>query len=193
MQRKFHIPAALAAAVSFATAAHGQDAQILLNAHNIHREKHCVPHVQWSAQLAASAQAWASGCHKDASGNFCHQNNCGTKIPDGENLSFGWSESNGRPVLPGQTGQAAVDGWYSEIRAYNFDNPVLRFSGGAGSVNGHFTQVVWKGSTQIGCAQATCPIDTNMGPKQGTLWVCRYSPAGNNPQTLAQNVQRPCK
>jgi glioma pathogenesis-related protein 2 len=192
MQRKFYLGTALVAALSFSAAAYSQgvDGQTLLNAHNIHRDKHCVPRFQWSGELAASAQAWANGCHKDAKGDFCHQNDCGTKTSFGENLSWGWRESNGRPVLPGQSAQDAVDGWYSEIQAYNFAKPALRLSPPA---NGHFTQVVWRGSTQIGCAEATCPINANPGFKQGTLWVCKYSPASNNPQILVQNVQRPCK
>jgi len=190
MQRSF--TTALVAALWFPAVAFGQgaDGATLLNAHNTHRDKHCVPRFQWSSELAASAQAWANGCHKDASGNFCHQNNCGTPTSFGENLSWGWRESNGQPVLPGQSAQDAVDSWYNEIQAYNFSTPALRLSPPA---NGHFTQVVWRGSTQIGCARATCPITTNQGFKPGTLWVCKYSPAGNNPQMLVQNVQRPCK
>ena len=36
---------------------------------------------------------------------------------------------------------------------------------------GHFTQLVWKGSTQIGCGVASCGGQN--------FWVCRYSPPGN--------------
>jgi uncharacterized protein YkwD len=168
--------------------------QAILNAHNRHRDKHCAPRMTWSAQLAANAQAWASQCRQKG-GGFCHQNDCGTRTAEGENLSFGWRESNGRPLMPGRTADQAVDAWYCEIAAYDFNNP--RLVGGTTSgctpVNGHFTQVVWRASTQVGCAQATCSISTSSGPKQGTLWVCRYAPAGNNSATLAQNVQRVCR
>jgi hypothetical protein len=49
---------------------------------------------------------------------------------------------------------------------------------------GHFTQVVWKGSKQVGCGVAAC------GDK--TYWVCRYTPTGNwntnQPTVLTANV-----
>jgi uncharacterized protein YkwD len=169
----------------------------ILNAHNKYRDKHCVARLQWSGTLAASAAAWASKCQKDANGNFCHQNTCGTKTSYGENLSAGWRESNGQPVLPGRTADASVDAWYCEIAAYNYNAPAIvgGTTSGCTPVNGHFTQVVWKGTTQVGCAQATCSINSGSGPKQGTLWVCKYSPAGNinTPQQLTQNVTRVCK
>ena len=42
--------------------------------------------------------------------------------------------------------------WYDEIDkpGYNFDNPGYYENPGAG----HFTQVVWKGSTTLGCGIA---------------------------------------
>ena len=163
----------------------------IFNAHNMFRDEHCVPRLQWSAELATNAQTWASGCHKDANGAFCHQNVCGTPTSFGENLGFGFRESNGQPILPGLSPEDAVQNWYCEIQNYNFDNPVFvpGFSPQAciPPVNAHFTQVVWKETTEVGCAPATCSTEAG----QGTLWVCEYSPAGNNPQTLAENVLQP--
>lgn len=34
----------------------------LLNAHNTYRTQHCAVPLAWSADLAASARQWASGC-----------------------------------------------------------------------------------------------------------------------------------
>ncbi len=166
---------------------------IILIAHNTFRHKHCVPPLQWSAELAANAQTWANGCHKDAQGTFCHQNICGTTHTSfGENLGFRFELSNGHPVLPGLTPEQAVSDWYCEIQNYNFDQPILNLGFVSKAcmppVNGHFTQVVWKETTLLGCASNTCQ---DKDGHQGTLWVCEYSPPGNNPQTLSQNVLKP--
>lgn len=44
-----------------------------------------------------------------------------------------------------------VDAWYSEIEHYDFDNPAPC------PAAGHFTQLVWKDSVEIGCAM--CRMD----------------------------------
>jgi pathogenesis-related protein 1 len=134
--------------------------QTMLSEHNSQRSKHCVPALTWSADLAAAAQAYADGCE------FEH-----SKVP-GENLAWG----------TGLSGRGATDMWYSEITKYNFAAPVWS------TEVGHFTQVVWRNSAQIGCAMASC--------SGLNYWVCRYSPPGNwnvdTPGELAQNVPPPC-
>jgi uncharacterized protein YkwD len=190
MQRKIYLATALVAALSLPAVAYGQTTPeqrlAILNAHNVDRDLHCVPQFQWSDALAANAQAWANQCRKDSAGFFIHQ----PSNPNGENLSWGYSVSNGLPILPGRSPEEAVRGWYGEISSYNFNNPLLT------DANGHFTQVVWRASTQLGCAQATCQISTGSGTTvPGTLWVCEYFPRGNfnaTPETLAQNVPNLC-
>uniref|UniRef100_A0A673NBK4 SCP domain-containing protein n=1 Tax=Sinocyclocheilus rhinocerous TaxID=307959 RepID=A0A673NBK4_9TELE len=73
-------------------------------------------------------------------------------------------------------GKEAVDSWYSEIKDYNFNTP------GHQPKTGHFTQVVWKSSTELGVGLAT---DGN------TVYVVgQYKPAGNitNAGYYEQNV-----
>jgi hypothetical protein len=145
------------------------DFTTILNAHNAYRSQHCAAPLAWSDELAAAAQQWANACTLDANGRFAHDDNRGEV---GENLHWGTQT----------TAQGAVDSWYSEINNYDFDNPVYS------SAVGHFTQVVWRGSTQLGCGVAACG--------DVKLWVCRYSPPGNwnvnQPGVLAANVQRNC-
>lgn len=60
------------------------------------------------------------------------------------------------------------------MQGYNFNNP------GFSSATGHFTQVVWRGSSTLGCAVQVC--NTGLGGTgwpQGSIVVCRYSAAGN--------------
>ncbi|KAK3558568.1 hypothetical protein QTP86_021016 [Hemibagrus guttatus] len=73
-------------------------------------------------------------------------------------------------------GEEPVENWYSEIKDYDFRNP------GFGSNTGHFTQVVWKSSKEVGVGLAT---DGN------TVFVVgQYNPAGNisNPGYFKDNV-----
>jgi hypothetical protein len=154
-------------------------AQEILTLQNTERSLHCAPPFVWSNALATKAQAWANACHKDSSGNFCHQSdtqNCpgATGNTDGENLAWG----------PGLTAADAVHLWYGENGHYNYSAP--NFSNPTNDPNKevlHFTQMVWKGSTQLGCAVANCSGQN--------LWVCEYSPQGNiiTPAPFGQFVQ----
>ncbi|PWK58048.1 CAP domain-containing protein [Aminobacter sp. AP02] len=183
----------------------GEDLDIC-NEHNVYRAKHGVPQLTWSADLARNAQQWVDGCHKAKNTNndeyFCHQSStfgCGTdtNYRFGENLSFGW---------PSRSGKEAARQWYCEWNVYNFDNPSPKLAGEDDSgtvfgdtcdpannpkkVTGHFTQVVWRATTKIGCAKNTCSQNGN----EGTLWACEYDPPGNfnagEPGVLNQNVPK---
>ncbi len=67
---------------------------------------------------------------------------------------------------------AAVDGWGDERTKFNFGN------GGFGEGTGHFTQLVWKGTTTVGCARVDCAGSAG-GNVQGWFVVCEYYPPGN--------------
>ena len=58
----------------------------------------------------------------------------------------------------------ATNAWYDEAPQYDYSQP--RFSGSTG----HFTQLVWKETTKVGCGvNAGCGMKT---------YVCQYSPQG---------------
>ena len=57
---------------------------------------------------------------------------------------------------------------------YDFSRP------GFDLKTGHFTQVVWKDTRQLGCGVAMCD--------GGEIWVCNYSPPGNFVRSFRQNV-----
>lgn len=127
-------------------------AEVIVDAHNRYREKHCAPPVTWSPTLAQVAQKWADtlkakGCM------FGHSNN--NKY--GENLAAGTTGA-----LPPE---AVVAMWYDEVAKYSFKKPAFSME------TGHFTQVVWTTTTQVGCGMAQC--------KGMDIWVCNYDPPGN--------------
>jgi hypothetical protein len=55
--------------------------------------------------------------------------------------------------------------WVKERQLYDWSNP------GFNMQTGHFTQVVWADTREVGCGTVSC---NNM-----EIWVCNYSPAGN--------------
>lgn len=159
--------AAAVAAAAMLSAAHAAgispaERETMLNQHNSYRAQHCAPALAWSAELAASAQKWAEQCwigHDKSRGRV------------GENLA--WSGD--------RTAKSAVDAWYQEVDEYNYARP------GFAASTGHFTQMVWKNTTQIGCGVAQCYLGSVR------LWVCRYSPQGNWAGQFPQNVPKRCK
>jgi len=150
------------------------DFTAIVAAHNGYRSMHCAPALTWSTQLAASAQQWANACTSNGQGGFKHDDKRGQV---GENLYWGTRT----------TAKNAVDWWYGEISNYDFANPKCCGPPKIPAVVGHFTQVVWRNSTQVGCGVAAC--------SGKNFWVCRYSPPGNwnvdKPGELAANVGCP--
>ncbi|XP_060768197.1 GLI pathogenesis-related 2 [Neoarius graeffei] len=124
-----------------------------LQAHNEYRLKHQALPLTLDSNLNSSAQVWAN--HLLSVRTLKHSS---TNL--GENLYYKYS-SPPKKV----TGRIAVDSWYNEIKNYNFTRP------GFSSGTGHFTQVVWKDSKQLGVGVATDGTTT--------IVVGHYSPAGN--------------
>ena len=130
----------------------------MLNEHNVKRALHVnTPDLTWSNTLAAYAQAYAD--NYDCSGVLTHSGG-----QYGENLALGY----------GTTG--AVDGWYDEISDYDYSNP------GFSEAAGHFTQVVWASSSQVGCGIKSC------GDVWGDYVICSYEEAGNVIGEFSENV-----
>jgi hypothetical protein len=135
--------------------------QRLLAAHNIERAALGVPPLQWNDRLAADARGWANALA--ATGRFEHSPDEPGQAPEGENL---WAGTP-RAFSP----EAMVHLWASEKRDYQpgiFPNNSR--SGDVENV-GHYTQLIWRRSQQVGCATA-------VGVREEVL-VCRYSAAGN--------------
>jgi len=76
--------------------------------------------------------------------------------------------------------QAISDMWYySEVNlypqsAYGRSNPDM----GGFHDWGHYTQVVWKNTVEVGCASKLCPAGTIVGGMASWYTVCNYHPPG---------------
>ncbi|XP_071759653.1 Golgi-associated plant pathogenesis-related protein 1-like isoform X1 [Centroberyx gerrardi] len=124
-----------------------------LDTHNAYRKQHSAPPMTLSSDLSTSAQKWAN--HLLSINSLAH-----SETKDGENIYFA---SSSAPMT--LTGKEAVENWYSEIKDYSWSSP------GFGQKTGHFTQVVWKDSTEVGVGLAT--------DGRSVFVVGQYRPAGN--------------
>ena len=78
--------------------------------------------------------------------------------------------------------------WMSEVKKYDYTYRTTPDY----TQTGHFTQVVWKSTTQVACASAYCPSGVGPNfPGKATFLVCRYSPPGNYPNKYKENVGTP--
>jgi len=67
-----------------------------------------------------------------------------------------------------------VDSWVSEAKDYDYA------ANSCAGTCGHYTQVVWRKSTKLGCAVANCSKNSPFsGFTQWQFWVCNYDPPGN--------------
>ncbi|KAK5002310.1 hypothetical protein LTR16_005730, partial [Cryomyces antarcticus] len=76
---------------------------------------------------------------------------------------------------------AAIAAWAAEREVYSFQHP------GFSETTGHFTQLVWKATTSVGCGRMACDGRNGM---QGWFVVCEYWPAGNVAGGFEENVDR---
>jgi pathogenesis-related protein 1 len=115
----------------------------------------------WSNDAATVAQTYAAQCL------FEHNKNRG---PYGENLAAA--------APPGSKADAeVVHDWASEASDYSYTKNTCA----PDKVCGHYTQVVWRKTTQVGCATVLCTKNSPFGARfpEWQLWVCNYTPPGN--------------
>ncbi len=148
----------------------------IVAAHNIVRAKVGVPNLVWSNKLTTQAQAWANEL-KNTGCPLKHSN-----VSDlGENIYWASSgkiatdtDANGEwiwiDIVQGVSEQQVVDSWANEQQWYSIATNTCNAP--AGKSCGHYTQVVWGNSTEVGCAKTICE-------DYAQIWVCNYAPAGN--------------
>jgi hypothetical protein len=135
-------------------------AQRLLAAHNFERRAMGVQPLTWDPALAGGAAAYAR--QLAATGTFQHSDRR-FRRGIGENL---WTGTRGA-FSP----EWMIGNWASEKRWYQAGTfPNVSRTGRWNQV-GHYTQIIWRGTTKVGCAIATA--------RGRDVLVCRYSPSGN--------------
>lgn len=140
-----------------------------LKAHNEYRTKHGVLPLKMNKRLCRYAEEWAKVIA--ARGVLVHRSNS----QYGENIFCSWSSPNANVVI---TGREPVENWYSEesTHVYGKEPATLK--------TGHFTQVVWRDSRELGVGVAR--------NRSGQVFVvANYDPPGNYIGSFAKNVPPP--
>ncbi|XP_049866488.1 cysteine-rich secretory protein 2-like [Pectinophora gossypiella] len=128
----------------------------------------------WNAEAAQQAQKYADVCR------FVEHNSWKDRIVRnfyscGQNL-FGSREKT--------DWYTAIESWYSEYVNYTYGSHKNVFED-----IGHYTQMMWATSHQVGCGVAFCK-----GGRWGQFYnfVCHYCPSGNYGMKYPYKIGRPC-
>lgn len=154
-------------------------AQAWTDAHNEKRAAHGVPDFTWSNAMAANAQVWAEELVSvvAAGGQWSHSPSYQLSPPlgpAGENLARRTSSASGVQQTPTQ----AVAGWYSEINVCTWpgcEQPNTQLCDQYPDVpcmTGHFTALIWKDATTLGCGQASGTVVSS--GNSFVISVCQY-------------------
>jgi pathogenesis-related protein 1 len=134
-----------------------------------------LPDLTWSQNLADFAQEWAD--------TLVNAENCGSIFHRTQNMYGENIASRGTtPFRVEYAPEEAVESWFAEIDCWEYGT--IRGTESCDSACtdklfasgcGHFTQIAWRNSRQVGCGYATCQD----GPRTNEVWVCNYDPPGN--------------
>ncbi|MFQ3615714.1 MAG: CAP family protein [Cyanobacteriota bacterium] len=131
----------------------------VLSAHNRYRAELNLPPLQWSDALAQNAQGWADVLAARGGRRLEHSQGTG----EGENLWMGTAGYFSYDDM--------VTGWGDEKQYFRPGTfPNVSTTGNWADV-GHYTQIIWRDTTHVGCGLATAGGND--------ILVCRYSPPGN--------------
>jgi uncharacterized protein YkwD len=143
-----------------------QDQQDIVAAHNVYRSDPAIntPPLQWSSDLATGAQSWAD--HLASTSTFEHSGTPGV----GENIAQGSTGSFTPAQMVDFWGKTAIN---VSSEQQNFQPGTFPNTSTTGNWSdaGHYTQVIWRTTTSVGCGIASDGTNDYL--------VCQYSPAGN--------------
>ena len=138
-----------------------------LSVHNDYRSNHNAPPLKLNSKLNDIAQNYAEQLAKKD--KMVHSKN---KM-DGQDLGENLFMCGGHMI----TGKDMTKAWYDAIDDYDFKKPDFK------SGTGHFTQVVWVGSKEVGFGAAQSKSGNYYG-------VANYFPPGNYIGEFEENVLR---
>lgn len=133
-----------------------------LIAHNQVRGQVGLMALTWDPALAATAKAWVMKCIDEEAPSGLVDHN------EGRSPAGSYVGENIYGASSGASGPAAVSAWAAEASNYNYA------SNQCTGTCGHYTQLVWRETTRVGCAIHECA-----GLRFASTVVCDYAPGGN--------------
>jgi uncharacterized protein YkwD len=181
----YQAPAATPTAASGGYTGGNDYAKSVTDHHNAHRANHSAPALEWDDTIAATALKIAMSC------NYAHD-----VTTDGggygQNIAAGCPGDNVTSVITDlfyNNEAGNFNGLYGQATPSNI-NDESAFDGW-----GHFTQIVWKGTTKVGCATYDCSSSGGLKGTGGNVapffTVCNYKSAGNFLGEFDANVGQP--
>ena len=127
----------------------------ILESHNTERRALNIPDLKWSDQLSKLSQQWALKLAKEDRDIYHSHDD-----QFGENISYFFP-------IPDKYGiEYGVQLWNEEKKFYTYGKKNKL------SEVGHYTQVIWSTTTEVGCGCAR-------GKSGAYFFVCKYNPPGN--------------
>ncbi|XP_037783703.1 scoloptoxin SSD976-like [Penaeus monodon] len=129
----------------------------------------------WNDELAQVAQAWAEQC-KGGHDGYAKRRICSRSYAVGQNVFRKWSQN------PDSVWTEAIHAWYKEVA--NMPNTFVdKFTGSppSGKMIGHYTQLVWGATNEIGCgAVEFSSVKSSHTYSESKIYVCNYGRNGNS-------------
>lgn len=145
----------------------GQESALLKN-HEDARAEVGLGALSWDDRLAKDAQSYADTLAKSGAWEHDPKNHRGYRYgPYGENLYA----STRKPSL-----EDASKAWVREKAAYHYGEVGDESTCDKGALCGHYTQIIWKETTHVGCAMSQYQTGEM---KYWYLVVCKYKVPGN--------------
>lgn len=137
--------------------------------HNVHRTNHSAPDIEWDEGLAATAKKIADSCV------YAHNT---------EEDGGGYGQNIAAGVEGGNVSQVITDLFYNgEVNAFAGQYGKAQPDMTDFHVWGHFTQLVWKSTTKVGCYTTDCSSQglANVGGNVPPFFtVCNYDAPGKS-------------
>jgi len=149
----------------------------ILERHNYYRSLAGLKPMVWDESLQKLAEDWTEKLRATKNCKMIHspatlRRNVGGFGYIGENLYYYYS--SGAFSVTKVHAEKSVLSWYEEIADFQYSpgGVICPLRGGRGMI-GHFTQVMWDASTNLGCGYAVCNGNKLL------LISCNYGPGGN--------------